>query len=68
MDIKKTVFNKFIFIWILFGFLIFSYTFVNDIINNNFSSYGVETKILILLPLTIFTLYIIAYIRYKTKN
>ena len=65
---KSTIFNTFILIWFSIGSILFTYGLLLSLFNGDFFEFTFRYKLKIIIPWLIFTLYVIAYIRYKREQ
>lgn len=63
--LDKYVYNYFVFIWMVFGFIIHIYDWVLIINNNEFSSFNARDKFKLIVPTIIIILYIISFCKHR---
>ncbi|SHF01184.1 hypothetical protein SAMN05444278_1151 [Psychroflexus salarius] len=65
---KKIIFNNFLFIWLLFGLIIYIYSLFTTISENEFNLLRLKERIKLVIPTIILLLYVISFLKYKLKK
>lgn len=64
---NKILYNVFVFLWALFGFIVITYAVVNSVLDKSYKTFSAINVITIALPWVVTLLYLAGSIKYRVS-